>query len=210
MIVNARSLGDAPGVFTTKNRPSSCPVVSCRGAKRRLSIVTRIARRSSQTQIGQMMMRDGMKVNATLVAVCLAACQDLTMPSSMGPDDDPMDQTDNDPADDPRDDPFLADINNSWIGVVEGIRYTFVFATKPSGKISSAVIHGNGFDPSPDPFQLDGIFCDHMVHFTAMRGPNVMSFDGVFIDIETMDLTLKESQAHVVLGCSTSGGGRCR
>jgi hypothetical protein len=142
-----------------------------------------------------------MKASATLFAVCLVACQDLTMGGDMKPagpgSDDP-----HDPADDPRDNPFLADINNSWEGPsTQGIT-GFNFAASPSGKISSAVIRGN----AGIGIQLDGLFYDHMVHFIAIQDGNVAAFDGVFVDIQMMVLTVEPTQASVSRGCSTLGG----
>jgi hypothetical protein len=140
-----------------------------------------------------------MKLSASIVALGLTACQDLAMTMGGGSDDGGMPQM-GDP-DDPRDDPYLGDINNAWGGPLRGGFLGFTFFSTPSGKSSSSVVTGGS-----DSFQVDGIFYDHTVHLTVMEGANVMTLDGVFIDIETMDLTIQETQARIVLHCSTQGG----
>jgi hypothetical protein len=150
-----------------------------------------------------------MKVCALLVAVFLAACEDLTMSmdagSGMGGDD---------PMGDPRDDPFLADINNAWGGSHQ-MDYGFTFSAKPGGKNSSAVVGGSGSGPLGPKLKVDGIFYDHTVHFTVMQDANVanvLTFDGIFVSVKLMDLTVEETQARVTLNCSTSGpdGNECK
>ncbi|HEX3478058.1 MAG TPA: hypothetical protein VHT91_23715 [Kofleriaceae bacterium] len=126
------------------------------------------------------------------------------MPPGGPGSDDPMGH----PMDDPRDNPFLADINNSWTGPAAQAFSSFNFAASPSGKISSAVVRGNAFGPGGSSFQLDGLFYDHVVHVIAMQDGNVVALDGAFVNFETMDLTVEQSQARVVLICSTVGG-RC-
>jgi hypothetical protein len=144
-----------------------------------------------------------MKLNAFVAAMCLVGCED---PTSMGsgpetpgmgdPKPDPMDP----PPGDPRDDPFLSDINNTWVGSLGSDTYLFSFQATPSGKISSAVIRGSVFvQPVGSSFRLDGVYCDHVVHFTATQGANVLTFDGTFIDIARMHLVIRETQAHIIL-----------
>lgn len=146
--------------------------------------------------------RTVMKRSAFLVVVCLAACEDLNA-KGMGSDDpgmDPMDHPGSDP-DDPRDDPFLADINNAWVSTMAH----FNFQGWPAGKNSSEVIGGNGgVSPYGDDFVLEGVFYDHMVHFTATKGPLVLTLDGTFVDVATMHLVVRETQTHLVLGCTTN------
>ena len=120
-------------------------------------------------------------------------------------DDDPGMPQMGDPTDDPRDDPYLADINNAWGGPLADDFYGFTFFAKPSGKISSAVVSGAG-SSNAGSLQVEGVFHDHTVHLTVMQGANVWTFDGVFIDIETMDLTIQETRARITLHCSTVGG----
>ena len=80
---------------------------------------------------------------------------------------------------------------------------SFNFQSKPSGKSSSAVIRGNAsVDGSVTQFQLDGVFYDHMIHFTATDGDKVMTFDGMFVDVGRMHLVHQESQGHMVLTCT--------
>jgi hypothetical protein len=174
------------------------------GTKRSSLRVVKLRRASPEMR--QMTMGETMKVSALLVAVGLAACQDLAMSgdagSGMGGDD---------PTGDPRDDPFLADINNAW-GDVLGKGYHFTFAANPDGKNSSVVVGGSGTDPSGTAVTVDGIFYDHTVHLTVTQGANVLTFNGIFVSVELMDLTVEESEAHMRLFCSTSkpgGGNKC-
>jgi|KBSMisStandDraft_5_1062788.scaffolds.fasta_scaffold2098117_1 hypothetical protein len=143
-----------------------------------------------------------MKVCALAVAVFLAGCEDLAMTVDAG-----SGMGGNDLMGDPRDDPFLVDINNAW----GGGPYHFTFDAKPRVKNSSAVVGGSGSVPSGSNIQLDGIFYDHTVHFTVTQGANVLTFDGIFINVKFMDVTVEETQAHVRLNCSTEGGnGECK
>jgi hypothetical protein len=157
-----------------------------------------------------MIMGERMKGSALLAAVCLVACQDLTMttapPSSDPGIGAPMNEPIDNPTDDPGDDPFLGDINNAWNGNVEGVHCAFNFAAASHGKVSSAVIRGTADIGPLVLLQLDGVFYGQMIHFTATRDATALTFDGMFLDSGTMELTVKESQAHVFLSCSTAGG----
>lgn len=139
-----------------------------------------------------------MKMSVLLVAVWLVACEDLP---SRGMGADPGMDSMGDDNEDPRDDPFLADINNAWVGA----QGSFNFQATPGGKISSSVVRGTAsVQPYGSGFVLDGVFYDHMVHLTATSGATVLILDGMFLDVARMRLTVKETQARISLGCTTS------
>jgi hypothetical protein len=144
-----------------------------------------------------------MKLSASVVALCLTACQDDSMMMG-GPGDMGMPQMHD--SEDPRDDPYLGDINNSWGGPLRGDFLGFTFFSMPGIKTSSSVVTGSGSTNNSGSFQVDGIFYDHMVHLIVIQDAKVLTLDGVFIDIELMDLTLQETQERVILHCSTIGG----
>jgi hypothetical protein len=117
----------------------------------------------------------------------------------------PMDPPGDDPGGDPGEEPYLRDINNSWESIDSDPSF-LLQTTSHFGASSSGVIRGTVSTPTFEAVnQVDGVYYNRMIHFTAMLGSTIMTLDGMFVDAGTMHLTIRESQAQIILICRRSG-----